>query len=194
MKSFLFSTSLLVTLFSFSSSAQRLKTLDGDISVLKSESTINVEFTYDGMAVGKFDNEKDYVAKKTDEYNKKEPGRGDSWAKNWVDDRKNEFEPKFIELFEKYSSMKIMPTAKYTMIFKTKSTEPGYNIYISRKNAEIDAEVLIVETANRKNKIATITIDNAPGRTFGGYDFETSVRISECYAVSGKRLAKYIKD
>ena len=173
--------------------AQKIKTVDGDLDVLKNETTINIEFVYDGMSVGKFDNEKEYIEKKKEEYNKKEPGRGDAWAANWVNDRSARFEPKFIELFEENSKMKVSKDAKYTLIFKTTSTEPGYNIVIHRKNAEIDAEVDIVETANRKKKVASLTVSNAPGRQFGGYDYDTGERIMEAYAVSGKRLGKYIK-
>ena len=73
--------------FSMSANAQKIKTLEGDPSVLKNESNINIEFTYDNISVGKFDNEKDYIKKKTDEYNAKDPGRGDIWAKNWINDR-----------------------------------------------------------------------------------------------------------
>ena len=83
--------------------------------------------------------------------------------------------------------------AKYTMIFHTTSTEPGYYIYVTKKNAEIDAEVTIVETANRSNKIAVISVNNAPGRTFSGNDWATGDRISESYAVAGKKLGKFIK-
>lgn len=173
--------------------AQRIKTTDGSLDALKNETSINVEFTYDNMSVGKFDKEADYIAKKTAEYNSKEPGRGDRWAKNWVADRKASFEPKFIELFEKNSGMTVDSKAKYTMIFHTTSTEPGYYIYVSKKNAEIDAEVTIVETANRSNKIAVLTVNNAPGRSFSGEDWATGERIAEAYAVSGKRLGKYIK-
>jgi hypothetical protein len=73
------------------------------------------------------------------------------------------------------------------------STELGYNIVVTRKNAEIDAEVTIVETANRSKKIATIKVTNAPGRQFSGNDYDTGERISEAYAVSGKKLGKHIK-
>ena len=145
------------------------------------------------MSVGKFKDEKDYIKSKTEEYNKKEPGRGDSWAKSWVTDRASRFEPKFIELFQENSDMTVKEASKYTMIFKTTSTEPGYNIVINRKNAEIDAEILIVETANRSKVIAKLTVTNAPGRIYGGYDYDTGSRIAEAYAASGKRLGKYIK-
>lgn len=173
--------------------AQKLKLTEGDLSSLKDETSINFEFTYDNMSVGKFDTEKEYVEKKTEEYNKKETGRGDNWAKNWVSDRQARYEPKFIELFTKASGMPESKSAKYTIIFKTKFTEPGFNIGIVRKNAKIDGEAVIVETANKKKVIAVISVDNALGRTFGGYDFDTGLRIGEAYADAGKALGKYMK-
>jgi hypothetical protein len=179
--------------FSIQASAQKIKTREGDISVLKNETSINVEFLYDGMTVGSFPDEKDYIKKKTDEYNKKTPGSGDTWAKAWVGDRITRFEPKFRELFEEHSKMLVKPNSKYTMIFKTTSTEPGYNIYISRKNAEIDAEVTIVETADRTKIIAVISVTNAKGRTYGGNDYDTGSRLAESYALAGKGLGKFIK-
>ena len=181
-----------------SASAQKIKTIDGDPSVLKNEATINIEFTYENISVGKFANEQDYIKKKTDEYNSKDPGRGDIWAKNWINDRQARYEPKFIDLYMITSHKTTSSTAKYTLIFKTKSIEPGYNVaggmvaFGGRKNAEIDAEVWIVETADRSKKIAVITIENAPGGTWGGYDYDTGTRIAESYAISGKKLAKYI--
>jgi hypothetical protein len=174
--------------------AQRIKLVEGDLSALKSEQKINTEFTYDNMRVGKYDKEADYVADKTESLNKKEAGRGDTWSKAWVDDRKNRFEPKFNELFEKSSNMTISDDSKYTLIFKTLTTEPGFNIGITRKNAEINAEVWIVETANKNNVIAKATVQKAVGRTFGGYDFDTGERLSEAYADAGKALGRFIKD
>ena len=184
---------LTLATFSLNTIAQKIKISDGDLSVLKGETAVNIEFVYDGQSVGKFDSEKEYIQKKTAEYNEKEAGMGDRWAKNWVSDRASRFEPKFIELFQENSGMTVKKDAKYTLVFKTLSTEPGYNIMIKRKNAEIDAEVWIVETANRNKRIATLTVSNAPGRTFGGADYDTGLRISEAYAVAGKRLGNFIK-
>ena len=179
--------------FVLTANAQKIKKIEGDLAVLKSETTMNIEFTYTDMSVGKFEHESEYIEKKKAEYNAKEPGRGDSWAKNWIADRKMVFEPKFIDLFEKSTDMVVKATAKYTIIFHTTTTEPGYNIYITKKNAEIDAEATVVETANRSKIIAVISVKNAPGRTFSGNDFATGDRIAECYAVSGKKLGKFIK-
>lgn len=184
---------LLVQSFALVTQAQKLKLTEGDLSALKGQTSINFEFTYDNMKVGKFDTEKDYIDKKTEEYNKKEAGRGDNWAKNWVADRQARFEPKFIELFTKASEMSESKTAKYTIIFKTHFTEPGFNVGIMRKNAKVDADAVIVETANKSKVIAIISVDDALGRTAGGYDFDTGLRISEAYADAGKALGKYIR-
>jgi hypothetical protein len=83
--------------------------------------------------------------------------------------------------------------AKYTIIFHTSFTEPGYNAYVSRHNAEINGEAMIVETADTTKVIATISIEKAPGRTFGGDDYDAGTRITESYADAGKYLAKFIK-
>lgn len=190
---------ILAISFSFlGASAQKIKTTQGDAAVLKNESNINIEFTYDNISVGKFSDEKDYIKKKTEEYNAKTPGRGDIWAKDWVADRQNRYEPKFIDLWMITSKKTVSKDAKYTLIFKTKSIEPGYNVaggmvaFGGRKNAEIDAEAWIVETANRSNVIAVITVENAPGGVWGGYDYDTGTRIAESYAISAKKLSKYI--
>ena len=191
MKPFVFLCAIAISL---GANAQRIKLVEGDLSALKSEQNINTEFTYDNMRVGKYDKEADYVTDKTGSLNKKEPGRGDTWAKTWVNDRQDRFEPKFNELFEKSSGMSTSKNAKYTLIFKTLTTEPGFNIGITRKNAEINAEAWIVETANRNKVIAKATVQKAVGRTFGGYDFDTGERLSEAYADAGKALGRFIKD
>lgn len=191
--------SLLITLMllgAYDVQAQKVKLLDGSLDALKGTEKLNLEYDYSDMGVGKFKTEKEYVATKKKEYDKKEPGRGDQWESSWQADRKNRFQPQFEELFSKHSGMTAgdIPTAKYTLIFKTKYTEPGYNIYVSRKNAEIDGEAVIVETANRNNIIARMSVLNCPGRTFGGNDYDTGERIQEAYAVAGKGLGKFVKD
>lgn len=175
--------------------AQRISVTSGNLAPLAGQSEINVEYTYDHMKVGEFDKEEDYIAKKREEYNKKEAGRGDNWAKAWVADRENRFEPKFNELFHDASGITAggSPKSKYTMIVHTVFTEPGFNVGIVRKNAKIDLVIDIVETANREKKVASLTVDKALGRTFGGFDFDTGLRISEAYADAGKALGKYIR-
>ena len=54
------------------------------------------------------------------------------------------------------------------------------------------ARVWIVETANPAHVTAMLSVDNAPGRIFGGFDFDTGTRLQECYAMAGKNVAKFI--
>ncbi len=183
----------LTFLFGLQMNAQRVKTISGSDDILKPESSINIEFNYDNISVGKYKNEQEYITAKTEEYNKKEAGKGDTWAASWKNDREARYQPKFIELFKENSGMSILTSATYTMIVKTVSIEPGWNIGISRKNAQIDLEIWIVETANKSNKLATFTIENVPGGTAFGYDFDTGLRISEAYAKAGKSLGKFLK-
>lgn len=190
----LFILSYLLICVTIFAQAQRIKQIDGDAKPLASETKLNVQFTYNNMSVGKFDNEADYVKTKKAEYNKKEAGKGDTWEQSWIGDRKGRYEPNFTELFEKNTSFALgnYPDAKYTLVINTSRTEPGYNIYISRKNAEIDMEVNIIETAS-KAKVATYSIKSAPGRTFGGNDYDTGLRIEEAYATAGKHFGKELK-
>jgi hypothetical protein len=175
-------------------SAQKMKLTKGDLKALKGEKSINTEFTYENMGVGKFKKEQEYIDKKVKEYNEDEKGKGDRWAKAWVADRENRFAPQFNELLTKYGQMDAgsNPDAKYTLIFNTSFTEPGFNVGVMRKPAYIDGTATIVETANRDNVVAVITVDNSPGRDAGGFDYDTGERISEAYAKAGKEIGQMI--
>ncbi|MCF0042622.1 hypothetical protein [Dyadobacter fanqingshengii] len=178
--------------------AQRVDLRSGDVAVLSGQKIVNIEYDYSEFGVGKFATEKEYLDKKSAEYNAKEAGKGDTWKKAWVDDRKNRFEPKFEELFNKGMADKGMqavqsrPDATYTLIVRTKFVEPGFNVGVMRKNAYVDYEVDLVESANKSAKVAQLNLRNVPGGQFGGFDFDTGVRIAESYAKAGKSLAAFL--
>jgi hypothetical protein len=180
---------------SFLADAQKVKLIEGDLSALKGQTEINTAYEYDHLKVGEFDNEEDYIQKKKDEYNKKEAGRGDAWVTAWKADRAARYEPKFEELFSENAGIKAgkFPQAKYTLIFKTTFLEPGFNVGVARKNASINGEIWIVETADKSKAIAKVSVDKAPGRMFGGFDFDNGVRIAEAYAAAGKASGKFVK-
>ena len=187
-------TALCVTLLALNGNAQHIKLLEGSIDALKSEKSITTEFTYNDMRVGKYDKESDFINEKKDEYNKKEPGKGDTWAKNWEGDRKYKYEPKFDEAFERYSEMTVKSGSKYTLIFNTNFTELGFNVGVARKSAQINGEAVIVETADKTKIIAKIRIEKAPGAAFfTGNDFDSGDRIAECYVTAARALGKFIK-
>jgi hypothetical protein len=186
---------LLLGLLALSGSvfAQKVKLVEGSLKALKGEKVITTKFTYDNMTVGKDGlTEEAYIKRKKGDYDAKEAGRGDKWEKAWYADRQERFEPQFNELFEKHAKVATKGDSKYTLIFHTTRTEPGWNVGVMRASARIDAEVSIVETADPSKIIAKITVTNAPGRDAGGYDFDTGYRIQEAYAKSGKEIGKMI--
>lgn len=178
--------------------AQKVKLISGKLDFLKGQKALKLQYTYDGMSVGKFDKEEDYLAKKVADYNEKEAGKGDKWAESWKADRDKRFEPSFEQMLtEQLSSKGITEIgedvdALYTMIIRTKRTEPGFNVYVTRKYAEIDGIVEFVETANPDKVLATLEFEKMPGRTYGGYDFDTGVRLSEAYEKAAKDIGKFL--
>jgi len=189
---------------------QKVTLEDGDLSPLKSEKTIAFAFTYNSMMIGSIGHahhpepphpghshgpqtEAEYVAKHTEEYNKKSPGKGDEWAKAWKDDREALYEPAFTKEFEKYGSLQPDPKSKYTLIFKTTNTEPGFNIGFMRHNAEISGVAWVVETANKSHVIAKISVINAPGGSFFENDYATDERIGTAYSEAGRGVGYFIK-
>lgn len=187
------SLSLFILFFLAGSAQGQIKVQKGKLSELKGTQQMAIKFTYENMAVGKFKTEEAYLNKKVAEYNKKEAGKGDKWKEAWVNDRKTRFEPKFIELFEKSAPVDLVDApadTKYTMIVNTDFTEPGFNVAVMRKFAEIRTTVTIMY--NKTNKAVAVISAAGPGRTYGGYDFDTGLRISEAYAKTAKDLGKYL--
>ena len=179
-------------------SAQKVELKSGNVDVLAGQKTINIEYDYSSFGVGKFATEQEYLDKKAGEYNAKEAGKGDAWKKDWVADRKSSYEPKFEELLNKGLADKGISAgsgktdAKYTLMVRTTFVEPGFNVGVVRKNAAVDFVIDVVETSNKSGKVAEITMAKVPGGQFGGYDFDTGVRIAESYAKAGKSLAAFL--
>jgi hypothetical protein len=167
-----------------------------DLSYLKGQKEVAFQFVYDNLTVGKKGKtETDYVAEKVADNNKKEAGKGDAWAKAWVDARQKTYEPKFEELFNKTGGDKISgnrknTTAKYTVIIRTLRIEPGYNIGVMKQAAFCDFEITIVETANPTKVLSKGVLLNQPGSQVMGYDYDVASRVQECYAKGGKTLGK----
>ena len=93
---------LVMSFFVFSGSkifSQKLKS--GDLSVLKGQKVINLQFDYSKMKVGKFDNEEEYIKTGTADRNKKKEGAGDAWAVKWRSDKTERYQPAFVESFNK---------------------------------------------------------------------------------------------
>ena len=193
--------STFLILFSMIANAQKVKLTEGSLDNWSNDTAYNIIFTYDGMHVGDYKTEEDYIADHTEALNKKKPGMGDEWAVKWRSNKKDIFEPKFTDMFSTYTGSSIKNDATYTIIVHTIQTNVGFNVaggmfMGSSKSAFVDAEVTVVKTSEPTKKIAVITIDGAKGRTgntTSGAVNDGGLRISESYASAGKALAKFIK-
>ena len=189
---------ILAALVMFQLQAQKIKLTSGDVKVLQGEEFVDISFTYDDdLKIGKL-SEDQYISKKMAEAEEEEPGSGEKWKEMWYEDRMVHFEPKFIELINKYVEEKnvvIRPDingAKYKMIVNTVFLEPGFNVGVARKSASIDLEVTIVAVGNESESLATIMIYGSPGSSFSYGDYDVGVRVGEAYAKAGKELGKFL--
>lgn len=172
--------------------AQEVDLTKGDLSILKGETTINIEFTYEKMAVGDFSKEADYIKKKREEYNEKESGSGEIWAAKWEEDKTQKFGPKFILGFTNFSKMVFSKDAKYTLIFNTKALETGYSIGVSKRNAGVDGTVTIVETVNRTKKLVILSVERPAENKWRGAAFDAGSRIADAYYLDGQKVGKFL--
>jgi hypothetical protein len=189
---------LFLQLFTLPGFSQSVVVVSGDPAILKGETRIGLLYNYDGMTIGKLA-EEEYVTKKTNEYNQKKPGSGDSWSEKWKSDRETRYQPKFEDLLNKYlkevgvSASPDIKDSKYSIILKTTFIEPGYNIYVSSQPAYINVEIYIVETTNPSNILVKMTMKKIPGRSAMGEDYDTGGRIEEAYAKCGKNLGSFLQ-
>lgn len=187
-------TFLLLSCIATLSFAQSIVMTSGSIDFIKDQKVIDFFFSYEEMLVGKL-TEQEYVDKKTSEYNKKEDGKGEEWKAAWYGDRKERFEPKFLELFDKYMNEVGIAAgtegAKYRIEINTDFTEPGWNVGVMRQNASVDlsCKVKNIETGEQ---VASIRIRNASANNFWGTDFTSGYRVQETYAKAGRELAKFL--
>lgn len=173
--------------------AQSIVLTSGSLDFIKDQKIIDFSFSYEEMLVGKL-TENEYVNKKISDYNKKEEGKGEQWKEAWYGDRKERFEPKFLELFDKYMGevdiISGAEGAQYRIEINTDFTEPGWNVGVMRQNASVDlsCKVKNIETGEQ---VASIKIRNASANNFWGTDFTSGYRVQETYAKAGRELAKF---
>ncbi|MCF8275107.1 MAG: hypothetical protein K9J17_00110 [Flavobacteriales bacterium] len=187
--------------FAVGASAQKLSLKKGSFKALSGEKNVNVVYVYDDMNVGtgkREMKETDYVAKKVAEYNEKEAGRGDSWAKAWVADREGRFQGKFEQLFNKGMSKLGLTIgtgrsdAKYTLIVHTTMTEPGFSVpMVMTIPSDINLKISLVETGS-ETALGEMELIGSPGNAFNGAAWDTGMRIQESYAKAGKEFAKWL--
>lgn len=165
----------------------------GDVASLKGVKRVNIKYDYSKMGVGAFRNEADYLKKKEEDY-KKEPEKFEKFKAGWIDSRKNRYEPKFSEMFNKMgakiglSGGNYATDAEITLIVETVFTEPGYHIGISKQPASVD---FICRFEDKDGKeLLKYFIKNSIGSSAMGFDYDAGSRLVESYAKGCKVLMK----
>jgi hypothetical protein len=187
-----------ILILNVSANAQKLVVESGNLNFIKGQTALKVEYNYDGMGVGKYKTEEEYVNQKVTEYNSKEAGKGDKWKEGWISARKDKYQVKFEELINKElekSGVSVRPSntsAKYTLIVKTTFTEPGFNVGVMKQPAFVDMDFIFVETANPSVVVAKLYGKKFMGAQAMGFDYDSGTRISESYAKAGKVLGQTI--
>jgi hypothetical protein len=184
----------LLLIISTSTIAQQMKLISGDLTALKGQTSYNIGFSYDSMLIGQGVKEATYLRTKRQDWNAKEPGRGDDFVRFWFIDREEMYEPVFIKNFEKYSKAKLKDkNAKYKLILKTTRTEGGWSAGILNNPGEIDGELWVIESSNPTQILAKIGFYNFVGTKLYGGDFEMTERIKSAYELAGKGLGDFLK-
>ena len=185
--------------------AQNVFLMSGDISILKHEKTINLEFSYDNIAVidpkAEYETEDDYIQKKVKGHNATTPGKGKQWLAEWNRNKIVLFGP----AFEKYMNKRLkkygveagknQPKALYTMLVKTLLIDTGWPGWGNFFNpAKINLEVIIFKTQNKSEIVARILMDGISGEG-GGNDYSSTSgeRIAYAYGRAGYLLGNFLK-
>ena len=165
--------------------------VDGDITVVKNERTINFEISTKGFKIGaKEQRDTLYEATRVKEFNKSKEGSGDKWLNEW-NETKRTFKPAFVEGFNSVVSKKGINEVKddinsmYTFLIRPKQMmEFMGSIYFI-----VDMDVVL--TKDRNTIIATVTFPLL-ANTKKSKQFKT--KFANDYYTAGWYLGKYFKD
>jgi len=190
----------LVFLFVFMGlSAQKMKIKTGNFDFLKEQQEINVVFEYAHMKLLKKNlSETQYITEHAAELEEKTKGKGENWKKQWAAARELIWQPKFLELMNRYflkdhniNFAEGLSEAKYTLIVETVWLYPGWDAGVMKQPAKVTTLLKFVETANKDNVLVEVTSQNAPGDQWGS-SFSNEDRLGEGYAKTGKSFARLI--
>jgi hypothetical protein len=192
MKTSLFAVAL--SFLSLSVSAQKVQVVEGNIQVLKGLKTMAVSVTYDSLVVGAEIPEVTFIEARKKQWDEKEAGKGEAWAKYWNDSKVTLYGPTFGYIFAKNAGIKVDQNSPYTLVLKTRQIEPGWNGGPMGGPAFIVADLWIVVSADPSKVIAKFRQQKIKGIDKNGGDFEMGRRIQQAYTNAGKNLGTYFKE
>ncbi len=172
--------------------AQKPELTSGNLADLKHLKSVGVEVTYEKLLVGAEIAEADFIAARKNNWDTKEPGKGDEWEQYWHKS-KGLYEPAFANNFLINSGVSVNPKSPFKMILKVFQIEPGWNGGPMGGPAFILSELWIVDSANPEKIIAVLKLPRYKGNDKTGGDFEMGRRIEQAFATAGKQIGLYFK-
>lgn len=181
--------------------AQKWELTSGSFNSLKGQSQVCLQYDYSNLKVGEMD-EKDYIARKVNEYNLRVPGDGDRWLVKWKNDRIKMYQPQFERALNiRLEKINIkadtsFTSAPYTLVVKTLVIEPGWNGGVVGKSEFVNVDVCLVETGNPAIIIGTYSMNKIPSASavsILGFDYASGDRIAGAFGTSGIFLGQYLK-
>jgi hypothetical protein len=177
--------------------AQKFELVSGNPKLFKQAGNLHLTFEYSDLYVGEYGNEEAYIEYMKDDAERRKKGSSETWLTKWYEARIEFFQPKFIELFNKYSNSKKVNINEelnnqlYELNIHTIFIEAGFNKNGKRAPALIDVIVTISEINKSENQLV-ISVKGAPGNEVINSYSPDYKRIAEAYAKLGKELAKYM--
>ena len=144
--------------------AQQIKLVSGNLDFLNEQTKIMIKYDYADMAVGKYENESDYIDEIVNERNEDKPGSGDDWRDDWFNNRTEKFHPAFESALNRKLKKRgvaigyMFEDAKYTLLMKIVKTEPGYTYFQNEESPSISVKIVFIETNSPEKELAQIVI------------------------------------
>lgn len=180
----------------------KVKIVSGDASAIKGK-TVKVVMNYDDMKVskykvffGKIISEAEFIKNKSEDLDKKEPGKGEVWAKKWEEDKATRYAQSFITKYNEDGKKKLNTSAsttegELTLEIKTTYMEPGYFIGIDKAPAIMKMTLTFKNAAG--SPVLVVSMENVAGQAFGFGDVDTGARIAEGYEKCAKEIIKIVE-
>ncbi|WP_395093406.1 hypothetical protein ACF3NR_03770 [Vaginella massiliensis] len=193
---------LLMMLLSFATmaTAQKSEIKLGDFNFLKDQKKVKVVFDYSNLKINADSiSEAEYIAKRKDDLNSKNPGNGDAWIDKWKGAKESIWEPKFMELLSKYATKdtgiqfsKYAEDAPYTLTVRVDWIYPGRDAFVMKQYAKVSSTLIFTDSKNKGDKKLIIKYKEAPGDQYGN-NFSNESRIGEGFAKTAKTFSKNLE-
>lgn len=170
---------------------QKMEILKGDVKSLKGITQFDVVFDYNDIQIPNCTSEEDFLAKKVAIRERKSKEAGELFREKWFSNRKEFYEPKFIDSFNKWfrkEGNSISKNANYIIKVHIVKMYSGYNVVAANQYAKIGAVISVYTKENPEN----ILFEGAYETIKGGKTYKEHERISRCFFNLAKNLSLYI--